>query len=239
VTDSISTIAVQRALKGLGFDPGPLDGVPGRKTQLAIKAFQTSRGLEPDGLIGPRTIAALIGQGAAEIPPNMGAKYLPWLEEARRLIGTRETPGPANNPVIMDWAAEIEVAYASDSNVPWCSLFASHCIAATLPNEPLTKSPLWARSWLSWGAKLPKAALGCVVVLERGANSGHVFFAEAVTADGKYLKGVGGNQSDRVGEAWFETARVLGYRWPKTVMVPDLRIPVEARGGAPTSQREA
>jgi len=48
--------AVQQALKNAGFDPGPVDGNPGRKTFAAIRAFQKSKGLNPDGKVGFRTL---------------------------------------------------------------------------------------------------------------------------------------------------------------------------------------
>ena len=35
------------------------DGVFGRQTELAVKSFQSSRGLEPDGVVGPLTRNAL------------------------------------------------------------------------------------------------------------------------------------------------------------------------------------
>lgn len=51
--------AVQRALQQAGFDPGPVDGREGHKTQAAIKAFQKARGLKPDGKIGIKTLREL------------------------------------------------------------------------------------------------------------------------------------------------------------------------------------
>jgi TPR repeat protein len=42
--------AVQRALRDLGYDPGPVDGLPGGRTQSAILAFQRSKGLEETGV---------------------------------------------------------------------------------------------------------------------------------------------------------------------------------------------
>lgn len=42
---------VQRALAALGYDPGPVDGVPGPATRAAIEAFQAHQGLTPDGRI--------------------------------------------------------------------------------------------------------------------------------------------------------------------------------------------
>ena len=38
---------IQACLKARGFDPGPLDGLPGKKTAAAISAYQESRGI-PD-----------------------------------------------------------------------------------------------------------------------------------------------------------------------------------------------
>jgi len=54
-----TTIAVQRAL-GIGAD-----GVFGRQTKRAVRAFQASHGLEVDGVVGPQTLGALGISGAA------------------------------------------------------------------------------------------------------------------------------------------------------------------------------
>jgi len=51
--------AIQSRLKTLGFDPGVVDGDFGPHTQAAVIAFQLSKGLAPDGEVGPRTAAAL------------------------------------------------------------------------------------------------------------------------------------------------------------------------------------
>jgi peptidoglycan hydrolase-like protein with peptidoglycan-binding domain len=50
---------VQRRLKELGHDPGPIDGQLGPKTQAALKAFQTDYGLVATGDIDAETRAAL------------------------------------------------------------------------------------------------------------------------------------------------------------------------------------
>lgn len=49
----------QQWLKDAGFDPGGVDGKPGRKTEKAIKAFQKSAGLDDDGEWGPKTEKAI------------------------------------------------------------------------------------------------------------------------------------------------------------------------------------
>jgi hypothetical protein len=51
---------VQRALKVAGIHPGKIDGLYGAQTVAAVNAFQITRGLVPDGEVGPET-ARLLG----------------------------------------------------------------------------------------------------------------------------------------------------------------------------------
>ena len=43
---------LQEALKALGYDPGPIDGVFGAKTETAVKKFQQTREIPVDGVVG-------------------------------------------------------------------------------------------------------------------------------------------------------------------------------------------
>src|SRR4029078_1056849 len=43
---------LQEALKTLGYNPGPIDGVFGATTESAVKAFQQARGITVDGIVG-------------------------------------------------------------------------------------------------------------------------------------------------------------------------------------------
>lgn len=57
---------IQLALRNAGFDPGPIDGIMGRKTKRAVREFQAANNLKVDGKVGPKTWAALQGYlGAA------------------------------------------------------------------------------------------------------------------------------------------------------------------------------
>ncbi len=47
--DEHLALGLQARLQNLGFDPGPLDGRIGRRTQAAIRAFQQTHGLAPTG----------------------------------------------------------------------------------------------------------------------------------------------------------------------------------------------
>lgn len=50
---------VQQKLTEAGYLCGPVDGIFGKKTLSAVKNFQGSRGLKPDGIVGPLTRAKL------------------------------------------------------------------------------------------------------------------------------------------------------------------------------------
>jgi peptidoglycan hydrolase-like protein with peptidoglycan-binding domain len=46
---------LQRALRSRGFNPGPVDGIFGPRTESAVRHFQRSRGIAADGVFGPQT----------------------------------------------------------------------------------------------------------------------------------------------------------------------------------------
>jgi uncharacterized protein YbaP (TraB family) len=67
----------QRALGELGYDAGPSDGLMGKKTRAAIRAFQEESGVERDGQVSKSLLAALYTAfderlGDVEIPYGQG-----------------------------------------------------------------------------------------------------------------------------------------------------------------------
>lgn len=52
---------LQEALNRKGFNAGAVDGIFGRATTAAVRAFQRANGLTADGVVGPKTWAKLLG----------------------------------------------------------------------------------------------------------------------------------------------------------------------------------
>jgi len=66
-----SVRTLQERLQTAGFDPGPLDGDFGPRTDRALRSFQQARGLQVDGVAGPATAGALGLSGFDAPPPRV------------------------------------------------------------------------------------------------------------------------------------------------------------------------
>jgi peptidoglycan hydrolase-like protein with peptidoglycan-binding domain len=73
-----AVVTLQNKLKAAGFNPGAADGSFGPKTEAAVKAFQRAKGLVSDGIVGPKTWAAL------NKPPASSGGSGPTLREGAR-----------------------------------------------------------------------------------------------------------------------------------------------------------
>ncbi len=83
---------LQDMLQGLGFYTKAIDGIYGKGTVTAVKAFQREAGLKADGIAGPKTLAKLYenAEPAAEAPDE------PGIEPEKE---TPQEPEPAAEPV--------------------------------------------------------------------------------------------------------------------------------------------
>jgi uncharacterized protein (TIGR02594 family) len=159
----------------------------------------------------------------------------PWIARGRQLLGTREVPGPEQNPVINGMWAKLKMKLTEDD--PWCAGFVGYCLAdAGIAGSGSAA----ARSYLKWGMELPAAVYGCVVVFSRPGNSwsGHVGFVVGRDGHGRLLV-LGGNQGDAVTVVPFDVDRVLGYRWPSGVTLPAFSGMPEVASAGKSSEDEA
>jgi uncharacterized protein (TIGR02594 family) len=222
-SDAVRTI--QLALAKLGY---PLRGTGyfGQATDTAVTDFQKRMHLEVDGIVGPETAKALDGCLSKAGAPITGAVASSptgrslWLTEALRFIGTKEAPGAADNPMIIEWAdelgGEIEQEYKHDS-VPWCALFVNYALMRA--GEKGTGT-LWALDFAKWGQPLDGPAVGAIVSMTR-KGGGHVAIVLGKDAQGN-LVCIGGNQNDQVCIRSFPQERpMVAYRWPAHTQLPD------------------
>lgn len=158
--------------------------------------------------------------------------YAPWMTEARKLLGLRETKGAQHTPEILQMWKDIKRGGIKDDETPWCAAF----VGAMLERAGIKSSRFEsAKSYLGWGELLPLPLPGCVVVFTRDGG-GHVGFAVGRDKDGNLLV-LGGNQGDAVNVKAFPVSRVSGYRWPIGVSRPSEPLPT--LGYAEFSERES
>lgn len=137
-------------------------------------------------------------------------KELSWIAEARKHIGLREIPGPRHNPTIQSWLKNLR-AWWSDDETPWCGVFIAQCL--TDAKRGIPKHWYRAKAYENYGTRLKRPAYGSIGVMSR-QGGGHVTFIIGETRDGKYLVGLGGNQSNMVNLAKFPKSRFTAFVWP-------------------------
>ncbi len=65
--------ALQAGLNSRGFSAGPVDGIPGRQTKLALMGFQKSRGLVADGYPTKDMLALVTDTGSSGVGVSSSA----------------------------------------------------------------------------------------------------------------------------------------------------------------------
>jgi uncharacterized protein (TIGR02594 family) len=210
-----TTLDIQRRLDELGYDPGPLDGVRGRRTIAAVEKFQRASHLKADGLVGPQTLRALFG--GAPVAAAETADATPWMDIAMSKKGLREN---ADNAELRAFLKSGGGTVGDPAKVPWCGDFVESCIAVALPREPLPANPYAAINWIKWGQSC-KPQYGAVLVFWRGTPNGwqgHIGFYAG--EDATHFHVLGGNQSNAVTISRIAKSRLRadGCRWPSTAL---------------------
>jgi uncharacterized protein (TIGR02594 family) len=202
----------------LVITPSKTIAAPELTTKEEIKAFQKANGLKPDGIIGPKTRAAMRGETAPKskktaviLPPREPCHFLVWeVECSGNVRSTFNDTIPTSDAFLPSFIknakSEIglnvkkdrqklktELSQANKQTVdpafiPWCAAWANKVLADA--GIQGTDS-LMARSFLAWGQPVsgpPK--VGDVVVLRRGRNkyAGHVGFFYGFVDDATGIK---------------------------------------------------
>lgn len=135
---------------------------------------------------------------------------VPWIDIAESHIGLKEIPGDDDNPEIMQWAKELEQKYYTADSIPWCGLFAAHCLNEAGVNVKKIGNFLWALNYRNLGVHC-EPTFGAVMVFSRNGG-GHVAFY--VKEDDDYYYVLGGNQSDAVNVTRMPKGNLVDSRWP-------------------------
>lgn len=207
--------ALQSALVGLGYAPGPLDGIWGARTRSATEALLAANGRR------------------GGVPADPPVTDLPWMVEGKRLLGRHEV---RDNGWLSKWLKSDGKTLGDPAKLPWCGDFMETCIRIALPAETfpgaLSENPYWARNWALFGRKT-EPTYGAVLVFVRDGG-GHVGFA--VGQEGAYYQVLGGNQSNAVTVARIAKSRCIAARWPATWPVSPIYLPTLTGGSITTNE---
>jgi uncharacterized protein (TIGR02594 family) len=209
--------AAQLRLQILGFKDLIADGDFGEVMQKCVREFQTRRNLDPDGEIGPLTVAEMNkADGAIVLPPlNPPSEYKygkpPWYLEAEKWIGFHET---GTNRGIEKLIAGAKCGSLGD---PWCAIGVNYDLETV--GVPGTRSAM-ARSFETSPnfIKLKMPVVGAITTMWRGSpssGSGHVFLYDGENSTG--VRGIGANEDDQIKRSYHDRSRITGYWWPKNV----------------------
>lgn len=217
---------VQSRLHDLGFNPGPVDGVRGPRTDAALVAFKKSIGFRARPFVGPLTLEAL--------EPAPGKTSVPWMSEAMRMKGLHEQRDVG---VLRRWF-DSSLSWIDPSEIPWCGAFVATCYRQWDKDIPLPNNPLGARNWREFGIPT-HPVLGACLVFWRGSPQGwkgHVGFYYG--EDNTHFHVLGGNQSNAVTVSRISKTRLLSSRWPTGQEIEGQTVHL-ARNGAKITENEA
>lgn len=218
---------IQSHLKNMGHDPGPIDGLWGRRTKAAVESLISHSG---------QPIQFNTSGASASVP------LLPWIAEGMKCWGMHEVEDKA---ALEEYLRSDGHTLGDPSVLPWCGDFAETVTKNSLPSEKfpgaLGKNPYWARNWALLGRQCP-AVFGAFAVFVR-PGGGHIGWL--VGEEGPYYHVFGGNQGNRVGIVSIDKNRLHATRWPLTY--PENFAPLSANpnlteiyghGGGPTLHSE-
>ena len=132
---------LQLALERAGYAPGPLDGVFGASTQTALRSFQRSAGLLPDGIAGAATHRALTPwyRGYVRHSLRAGDSFYRLARRYGTSVPAISAANPELDPLRLPVGAPIVIPLPFDvvpTQIAWCSELLGFCcdgLAARYP----------------------------------------------------------------------------------------------------------
>lgn len=158
-----------------------------------------------------------------------------WLSVARAFVGTQEAPGAPSNPLIMQWARDLQAPGYVNDGVAWCALFVNRILlACQLPLCGRGYDLLRAGQFASYGQDVGQPVPGAILVFKRPEGHHVGFYVGESPAAYAVL---GGNQTNTVSVVSIARERRIAARWPAGYAV--VGEVVELAQGGRLSQNEA
>jgi hypothetical protein len=115
---------IQTSLNSLGNYNLVINGVFDSSTDSVVKSFQTANGLNPDGIVGPKTVATLEKKLESLSKPassDLSMLEATIIETAQSFIGQKEISG--NMGFKQPFFLRLMESIGWKKSWPWCSLF--------------------------------------------------------------------------------------------------------------------
>jgi peptidoglycan hydrolase-like protein with peptidoglycan-binding domain len=189
---------IQRQLRTLGYETGPIDGAYGPLTEAAVERFQRDQGLTVDGVPGAQTVARLEAARAEVVPEPVDRAAGPGPGNAD---GSARGDAPSERPQ-PDTFSRAEPRAIADSSSPllrpgYLALLAALALVLLLTGvrarrrsertpAPVSKPKPKPAATSGGGARF-NAGLACAVLLGGlvvGAAGGALFAARSSPDDG-------------------------------------------------------
>lgn len=228
LNDSGIEVSKIQILLNSNLSPSPSLKISGnfeKKTEQAVKDLQKKNRLASTGEVDSATRKTL-GLKPTPSPikqvenPNPSA---PWMKIAVAELGVHEDSLPGKHTKRIIEYHKSTTYKAKEDEVAWCSSFVNWVLIQA--GYSGTNS-VAAKSWVDWGVEDKNPGKGTIIVIYKkpkkgtnkatGSTSGyHVGFL--ISKSEKYIRILGGNQSDQVKYSNFRASsyEVKAYRKPK------------------------
>ena len=167
-----------------------------------------------------------------EVRKAMRTKGVPQLSKAltaTRPVRAKRHASTAQPAAAVKPAIRLAPSFAATSNPRWISVAQQYkgtnptgrksLWCADFLNLVLTRSGMqgtsssMAKSFASYGQRLPGPKVGAIAVISRGKTAGHVGIVTGIDASGNPIL-ISGNHNNTVAEATYSRGRVIAYVWP-------------------------
>lgn len=170
-----TTAFAQLGLKRAGYLASKPDGIYGKQTQNAVRAFQSSAGLKQDGIIGPRTWLALDPwlTGYREIRVQRGDSFFRIAARFGTDVQALETANPETDPLDLRIGQKLIVPLPFaivPEDIPFTSEVLRYCIRGLRARYPFLYADSIGDSVLGTPLYLIRLGLGENRVFFNGAH---------------------------------------------------------------------